>query len=90
MSLVNRRTRGNRLYLNCPRCGLSMVPRADWMGIEHCPRCLARSRTLVELFASPLPPEELYEDGLAPCVAYPGDDREGSEPRGDGWTKPVR
>jgi hypothetical protein len=28
----------------------------------HCPRCVARTRTLVELFASTLPTEQLYGD----------------------------
>ena len=64
------------LYLNCPRCGLSIIPRAAWLQVEHCPRCLARSRTLVELFASPLPTAELYRRGLTPCAEDP--------PGGDG------
>jgi hypothetical protein len=74
MSIVNSRAgahrNGDGRYLNCPRCGLSIVPRAEWLGVEHCPRCLARCRTVVELFASRLPTEELYERGLAPCAAH--------------------
>lgn len=68
---------GDRLYLNCPRCGLSIliVPRAAGPPIEHCPRCIARSRALVELFASPLPTAELYGRGHAPRAQDPtGDD----------------
>jgi hypothetical protein len=51
--------------LNCPRCGLSIRPKAHWMTVEHCPRCLARARVAVEMFPSPLPPAELYHEGGA-------------------------
>lgn len=37
------------VMLRCPRCGLSIRPRWDWLVIEHCPRCLARARTPVQL-----------------------------------------
>lgn len=78
MSVVVRRIGAHRRadgpFLNCPRCGLSIVPRAERLRVEHCPRCLARCRTVVELFASRLPTEELYRDGLAPCAAYPTGD----------------
>ena len=47
-------------YLTCPRCRLSIRPRALSPHLVHCPRCAARSRTLVELFASTLPAERLY------------------------------
>ena len=47
-------------YLNCPRCRLSIRPRALSLQHVHCPRCAARTNTLVELFASPLPAERLY------------------------------
>lgn len=70
MSIVRSQTGADRsrdgMYLNCPQCGLSIVTRAKWLRIEHCPRCLARSRTRVGLFASPLPTHELYRHGLAP------------------------
>jgi hypothetical protein len=56
------------LFLNCPRCGLSIRQRHSWLAIEHCPRCLARSRIPVTLFASPLPVGELYGDGSAPAA----------------------
>jgi hypothetical protein len=62
---------GNRAdYLNCPRCGLTITPRADWLCIEHCPRCIARRRVLVKLFASALPAAELYSATGGP---YRGD-----------------
>lgn len=51
-------TQAPRVYLNCPRCGLTIAPKADWLAIEHCPRCVARYHTLVSLFASTLPKAE--------------------------------
>lgn len=39
-------------YLNCPACGLSFSFPQNGMDVEYCPRCLARRRTLVGLFAS--------------------------------------
>jgi hypothetical protein len=47
-------------YLNCPRCGLSIKVRSQWLTIRHCPRCVARTRIAVELFVSTLPTEALY------------------------------
>lgn len=41
-------------YLNCSRCGLSLLSRNPTIEPEHCPRCLARSRVLQPLFRSPL------------------------------------
>jgi hypothetical protein len=37
------------LQLSCPRCGLTIAPRAQWLTVQHCPRCIARSRALVVL-----------------------------------------
>ncbi len=57
-------------YLNCPRCRLSIEVRSRWLAIVHCPRCVARSRTLVELFHSQLSAEALYAgDSLPDPVA---------------------
>ena len=53
-------------FLNCPRCGLSIKPKAHWMTVEHCPRCLALARVAVKMFPSPLPAAELYREGQAP------------------------
>ncbi|MFZ0383663.1 MAG: hypothetical protein WCD11_30145 [Solirubrobacteraceae bacterium] len=64
-------TDGSR-FLNCPRCGLSIRPRAPWLAIEHCPRCMARAQIPVTLFASPLPPAELYPEGSVPSVERRG------------------
>ncbi len=61
----NQATPREPLYLHCPRCGLSMKPRQRWLAIQHCPRCLARSRILVRLFSSLLPAQELCAEGSA-------------------------
>jgi hypothetical protein len=53
-------------YLNCPRCGLSIALRSRWLAITHCPRCVARSRTIVELFSSRLPARALYGENWLP------------------------
>ena len=42
------------LFSNCPRCGLSIRPKARGMAVEHCPRCLARARVAVKMFSSRL------------------------------------
>ena len=42
-------------YLNCPSCGLTLNITRPGEMIEHCPRCLARNRRLVELFVSAQP-----------------------------------
>jgi hypothetical protein len=66
--------RSEPVFLNCPRCGLSIRVRATWLAPEHCPRCLARARIAVRLFFSPLSPEELYAKGSAPGPDRTADD----------------
>ena len=41
--------------LNCPLCGLTITPKAGWLAMTHCPRCVARTGTLVEFVGSRLP-----------------------------------
>lgn len=53
-------------YLNCPQCGLTLAPKADWLAVAHCPRCVARRGALVTLFPSTLPSQMLYADGAGP------------------------
>jgi hypothetical protein len=36
-------------YLNCPRCGLTVAVRVEWLAVKRCPRCLALARTAVDL-----------------------------------------
>lgn len=57
---------GGQCFLTCPRCRLTIKLRAPWLAIRFCPRCLARSETVIELFSSPVPAEMLYADGSAP------------------------
>ena len=57
---------GEALYMNCPHCRLSIERNPHWLTIRHCPRCLGRNGTLVELFRSPLPAQALYGDKSAP------------------------
>jgi hypothetical protein len=49
--------------LTCPRCGLSLEIRSR-LAIRYCPRCLGRSRSLIELFSSPLAVGALHPDGF--------------------------
>ena len=53
---------GTMTYLHCPRCRLAMAQKHGRLGMVHCPRCLARGRVVVELFNSPLPPDNLYAE----------------------------
>ena len=46
------RAREHDSRLDCPRCGLTIEPRAAWLTIRYCPRCLARSHRIVELSRS--------------------------------------
>jgi len=48
------------VYLNCPRCGLSIRSKPDRLAIEHCPRCIARDNIAIRLFASTRAMEQLY------------------------------
>jgi Zn-finger nucleic acid-binding protein len=43
-------------YLNCPRCGLSLLLRASFVAVEICPRCQARGglRAPLEISEKPL------------------------------------
>lgn len=45
-------------HLRCPRCGLTITPRALWLRVEHCPRRLAKQRVTVALLATTLPSGE--------------------------------
>lgn len=56
------------IYLICPRCGLSIGLRARWLAVSHCPRCIAHTRTAVELFTSQLPADLLYADNSLPAA----------------------
>ena len=57
---------GGESCLNCPRCDLTITARIPWLATRYCPRCLARHRTIVEMFATALPTDKLYAQGSAP------------------------
>ena len=65
-------------YVNCPRRDSSIRPKAGWLVIEHCPRCLACARIAARLFRSPLP--VTHDTRSAPLA----DRRGGAEPEGSG------
>ena len=48
------------LYRTCPRCGLSLAERFRASALSHCPRCIARRRTLVEMVQSRHPTGGLH------------------------------
>jgi hypothetical protein len=60
-------------YLNCPSCGLILTINRPGDLVEHCPRCLARGRRLVDLYVSSRP---RGRQSAAPpdrqCAAGPG------------------
>jgi hypothetical protein len=59
-------------FMDCPRCGLSIRPKASWLTVEYCPRCIARARTPVKLFSSTLPAAELYPESSVPTAGERG------------------
>jgi hypothetical protein len=42
-------------YLNCPQCGFVIEASRPAEMIEHCPRCLAQRKRIVDLFVSARP-----------------------------------
>jgi uncharacterized Zn finger protein len=53
-------------YLNCPTCGLVLaVIKPGRELVEHCPRCLARRRRLVDMYVSARPRGRRREDSAA-------------------------
>jgi hypothetical protein len=75
LAMREDQARAGESFLNCPRCGLTIKPRAPWLAVRFCPRCLARSQSVVELFSSALPAEALYAEGSAPRADRRGDER---------------
>jgi hypothetical protein len=43
------------LYLNCPRCRLSIDQQRRRAAMENCPRCLAKLGQVTPLFQSTMP-----------------------------------
>jgi hypothetical protein len=71
----------HRLHLNCPRCRLTITPKATWLTIAHCPRCVARCGVLISLFASILTAEELYATDMGDLARATTTARSKSTPR---------
>ncbi len=46
--------------LTCPHCGLSIRPRAWFLTMIHCPRCLAKRHVAEALAVSPAGPGEPF------------------------------
>ncbi len=42
--------------LSCPHCRFSFRPRATYLTLDYCPRCLAHRRVAEPLLAMPDPP----------------------------------
>jgi hypothetical protein len=42
-------------FQNCPRCGLSIRLRADYLAPRNCPRCIARERMAIPMYGTPHP-----------------------------------
>jgi hypothetical protein len=43
---------GAQIRLTCPRCGLTIAARSQWIAAQHCPRCVARAHKLVALLTA--------------------------------------
>ena len=56
-------------YLHCPRCRLAIRRRAEFLSLDNCPRCLARTAIAVPLFASPLSARDLRANDRAITTA---------------------
>jgi len=42
-------------FLNCPQCGFVIEASRPGDMVEHCPRCLAQRKRVVDLFVSAQP-----------------------------------
>ncbi len=72
MSADDRTASGHSAsFLNCPSCGLTIRTTAYRLAMEYCPRCIARSRKAVRLFASMLPAVDLYAAEAMPDIRCP-------------------
>jgi ribosomal protein S27AE len=44
-------THSHDLSLMCPRCHLTITPKAPWLAARFCPRCLAGHHMIVEMLS---------------------------------------
>jgi hypothetical protein len=54
------------VFLNCPRCGLSIRRPADRLMLDDCPRCAGRAGVPVRLFVSTRRAVSWHRHGPAP------------------------
>ncbi|GAC1484841.1 MAG: hypothetical protein NVS1B9_01910 [Solirubrobacteraceae bacterium] len=66
-------------YMNCPRCSLSVRVRADYLKLERCPRCLARTGESLPLYQTDTPREQ-PPSGNGSLRAEPALDDDGGAP----------
>ena len=59
------------MYLQCPRCQLSILVHADYLAPRNCPRCMGRHRIAVPMSGTPNPPRHASGSGVLsdPSVA---------------------
>ncbi len=53
------------VFLNCPRCGLSVRRRFESLMLEHCPRCIGRAGISVRMFVTERPAIQWHRDRSA-------------------------
>ena len=70
---------GGAVFMNCPRCGLSIRRKVDRLMLEHCPRCAGRAGIPVPLFVSARPAVSWHRDGPAPYAEQVGSRGRGPE-----------
>ena len=75
----DRRTRVGGVFLNCPRCGLSIRRRVESLAFEHCPRCVGRAGIPVPLIVSARPPVSWHRDSRALASEQPSRHGRGGE-----------
>ena len=54
-------------YLHCERCGLQIKIQTALLGIENCPRCLARTATISPMTLSPAADRAAQASGVQPA-----------------------
>jgi hypothetical protein len=62
--------------MHCPNCGLTIQPRAPFLTMDHCPRCLARRGAIISMEISDQRPGSDPAAGLAEVrpATEPGED----------------
>jgi hypothetical protein len=63
-------------YLHCGRCGLQIRIQADYLRVDNCPRCLARTATATAMILSSrrIDPAGGWGSGARPVTDEPAGD----------------